>query len=136
MKKSDLQKIIKEAIAEVKQENLNENPALMGLARAAATAAGAAAGEKLVDKYLEDDEDPNDKYSNEIKEEDAMIQRGKNVYDAIVKNRLQNLFKTLTRGTEFPSKYNPKDSDMQVKLNKFAVDYKRAGGDLKMDVTI
>ena len=136
MKKSDLQKIIKEAIAEVKQENLNENPALMGLARAAATAAGAAAGEKLVDKYLEDDEDPNDKYSNEIKEEDAMIQRGKNVYDAIVKNGLQNLFKTLTRGTEFPSKYNPKDSDMQVKLNKFAVDYKRAGGDLKMDVTI
>ena len=136
MKKSDLQKIIKEAIAEVKQENLNENPALMGLARAAATAAGAAAGEKLVDKYLEDDEDPNDKYSNEIKEEDAMIQRGKNVYDAIVKNRLQNLFKTLTRGTEFPSKYNPKDSDMQVKLNKFAVDYKRAGGDLKMGVTI
>ena len=72
----------------------------------------------------------------EIKEEDAMIQRGKNVYDAIVKNRLQNLFKTLTRGTEFPSKYNSKDSDMQVKLNKFAVDYKRAGGDLKMDVTI
>ena len=72
----------------------------------------------------------------EIREEDAMIQRGKNVYDAIVKNRLQNLFKTLTRGTEFPSKYNPKDSDMQVKLNKFAVDYKRAGGDLKMGVTI
>ena len=136
MKKSELQKLIKEAIAEIKQENLNENPALMGLARAAATAAGAAAGEKLVDKYLEDDEDPNDKYSNEIKEEDAMIQRGKNVYDAIVKNRLQNLFKTLTRGAEFPSKYNPKDSDMQVKLNKFAVDYKRAGGDLKMDVSI
>ena len=136
MKKSDLQKIIKEAIAEVKQENLNENPALMGLARAAATAAGAAAGEKLVDKYLEDDEDPNDEHSNEIKEEDAMIQRGKNVYNAIIKNNLQNLFKTLTRGTEFPSKYNPKDSDMQVKLNKFAVDYKRAGGDLKMDVTI
>ena len=136
MKKSDLQKIIKEAIAEVKQENLNENPALMGLARAAATAAGAAAGEKLVDKYLEDDEDPNDKYSNEIKEEDAMIQRGKKVYDAIVKNKLQNLFKTMTRGAEFPSKYNPKDSDMQVKLNKFAVDYKRAGGDLKMGVTI
>jgi len=71
----------------------------------------------------------------EIKEE-AMVQRGKNVYNAIVKNKLQNLFKTLTRGTEFPSKYNPKDSDMQVKLNKFAVDYKRAGGDLKMDVTI
>lgn len=136
MKKSDLQKIIKEAIAEVKQENLNENPALMGLARTAATAAGAAAGEKLVDKYLEDDEDPNDEYSNKIKEEDAMIQRGKNVYNAIVKNNLQNLFKTLTRGTEFPSKYNPKDSDMQVKLNKFAVDYKRAGGDLKMGVTI
>ena len=136
MKKSDLQKIIKEAIAEVKQENLNENPALMGLARAAATAAGAAAGEKLVDKYLEDDEDPNDKYSNEIKEEDAMIQRGKKVYDAIVKNKLQNLFKTMTRGAEFPSNYNPKDSDMQVKLNKFAVDYKRAGGDLKMGVTI
>ena len=136
MKKSELQKLIKEAIAEIKQENLNENPALMGLARAAATAAGVAAGEKLVDKYLEDDEDPNDEYSNEIKEEDAMIQRGKNVYDAIVKNGLQNLFKTLTRGTEFPSKYNPKDSDMQVKLNKFAVDYKRAGGDLKMDVTI
>ena len=45
-------------------------------------------------------------------------------------------FKTMTRGAEFPSKYNPKDSDMQVKLNKFAVDYKRAGGDLKMDVTI
>ena len=136
MKKSDLQKIIKEAIAEVKQENLNENPALMGLARAAATAAGAAAGEKLVDKYLEDDEDPNDEYSNEIKEEDAMIQRGKKVYDAIVKNKLQNLFKTMTRGAEFPSNYNPKDSDMQVKLNKFAVDYKRAGGDLKMGVTI
>ena len=136
MKKSDLQKIIKEAIAEVKQENLNENPALMALGRAAATAAGTAVGSKFADKYLEDDEDPNDKYSNEIKEEDAMIQRGKNVYDAIVKNGLQNLFKTLTRGTEFPSKYNPKDSDMQVKLNKFAVDYKRAGGDLKMDVTI
>ena len=136
MKKSELQKLVKEAIAEIKQENLNENPALMGLARTAATAAGAAAGEKLVDKYLEDDEDPNDEHSNEIKEEDAMIQRGKNVYDAIVKNGLQNLFKTLTRGTEFPSKYNPKDSDMQVKLNKFAVDYKRAGGDLKMDVTI
>ena len=136
MKKSELQKLIKEAIAEIKQENLNENPALMGLARVAAASAGAAAGEKLVDKYLEDDEDPNDEYSNEIKEEDAMIQRGKNVYDAIVKNGLQNLFKTLTRGTEFPSKYNPKDSDMQVKLNKFAVDYKRAGGDLKMDVTI
>ena len=71
----------------------------------------------------------------EIKEE-AMVQRGKNVYNAIIKNRLQNLFKTLTRGTEFPSEYNPKDSDMQVKLNKFAVDYKRAGGDLKIDVTI
>ena len=71
----------------------------------------------------------------EIKEE-AMVQRGKNVYNAIVKNKLQNLFKTLTRGTEFPSKYNPEDSDMQVKLNKFAVDYKRAGGDLRMDVTI
>ena len=136
MKKSELQKLIKEAIAEIKQENLNENPALMALGRAAATAAGTAVGSKFADKYLEDDEDPNDKYSNEIKEEDAMIQRGKNVYDAIVKNRLQNLFKTLTRGTEFPSKYNPKDSDMQVKLNKFAVDYKRAGGDLKMDVTI
>ena len=54
----------------------------------------------------------------EIKEE-AMVQRGKNVYNAIVKDRLQNLFKTMTRGTEFPSKYNPKDSDMQVKLNKF-----------------
>ena len=71
----------------------------------------------------------------EIKEE-AMVQRGKNVYNAIVKNKLQNLFKTLTRGTEFPSKYNPKDGDMQVKLNKFAVDYKRAGGDLKMDANI
>ena len=69
MKKSDLQKIIKEAIAEVKQENLNENPALMGLARAAATAAGAAAGEKLVDKYLEDDEDPNDEHSDELQQE-------------------------------------------------------------------
>ena len=76
------------------------------------------------------------KVITEIREEDAMVQRGKNVYDAIVKNNLQNLFKTLTRGTEFPSKYNPKDSDMQVKLNKFAVDYKRAGGDLKMGVTI
>ena len=136
MKKSELQKLIKEAIAEIKQENLNENPALMSLGKVAARAAGAAVGAKFADKYLEDDEDPNDKYSNEIKEEDAMIQRGKNVYDAIVKNGLQNLFKTLTRGTEFPSKYNPKDSDMQVKLNKFAVDYKRAGGDLKMDVTI
>ena len=136
MKKSELQKLIKEAIAEIKQENLNENPALMALGRAAATAAGTAVGSKFADKYLEDDEDPNDEHSNEIKEEDAMIQRGKNVYDAIVKNRLQNLFKTLTRGIEFPSKYNPKDSDMQVKLNKFAVDYKRAGGDLKMDVTI
>ena len=72
----------------------------------------------------------------EIREEEAMIQRGKKVYDAIVKNKLQNLFKTMTRGAEFPSKYNPKDSDMQVKLNKFAVDYKRAGGDLKMGVTI
>ena len=136
MKKSELQKLIKEAIAEIKQENLNENPALMALGRAAATAAGTAVGSKFADKYLEDDEDPNDEHSNEIKEEDAMIQRGKNVYDAIVKNGLQNLFKTLTRGTEFPSKYNPKDSDMQVKLNKFAVDYKRAGGDLKMGVTI
>ena len=135
MKKSELQKLIKEAIAEIKQENLNENPALMALGRAAATAAGTAVGSKFADKYLEDDEDPNDKYSNEIKEEDAMIQRGKNVYNAIVKNRLQNLFKTLTRGTEFPSKYNPKDSDMQVKLNKFAVDYKRAGGDLNLGFT-
>ena len=71
----------------------------------------------------------------EIREEDAMIQRGKNVYNAIVKNNLQNLFKTLTRGTEFPSKYNPKDSDMQVKLNKFAVDFKRAGGDLNLGFT-
>ena len=71
----------------------------------------------------------------EIKEEDAMIQRGKNVYDAIVKNKLQNLFKTMARGTEFPSKYNPKDSDMQVKLNKFAVDYKRAGGELNLGFT-
>ena len=71
----------------------------------------------------------------EIREEDAMIQRGKNVYNAIIKNNLQNLFKTLTRGTEFPSKYNPKDSDMQVKLNKFAVDYKRAGGDLDLGFT-
>ena len=69
MKKSDLQKIIKEAIAEVKQENLNENPALMALGRAAATAAGAAAGEKLVDKYLEDDEDPNDEYSDALQQE-------------------------------------------------------------------
>ena len=72
----------------------------------------------------------------EIREEEALIQRGKKVYDAIVKNKLQNLFKTMARGTEFPPKYNPKDSDMQVKLNKFAVDYKRAGGDLKMGVTI
>ena len=71
----------------------------------------------------------------EIREEEAMIQRGKNVYNAIIKNKLQNLFKTLTRGTEFPSKYNPKDSDMQVKLNKFAVDYKRAGGDLNLGFT-
>ena len=71
----------------------------------------------------------------EIKEE-AMIQRGKNVYNAIVKNKLQNLFKTMARGTEFPSKYDPKDSDMQVKLNKFAVDYKRAGGDLNLGVTM
>ena len=71
----------------------------------------------------------------EIREEEAMIQRGKKVYDAIVKNKLQNLFKTMTRGAEFPSKYNPKDSDMQVKLNKFAVDYKRAGGDLKLGFT-
>ena len=70
----------------------------------------------------------------EIKEE-AMVQRGKNVYNAIVRDKLQNLFKTLTRGTEFPSKYNPKDSDMQVKLNKFAVDYKRAGGDLNVGFT-
>ena len=69
MKKSDLQKIIKEAIAEVKQENLNENPALMALGRVAATAAGAAAGEKLVDKYLEDDEDPNDEHSDELQQE-------------------------------------------------------------------
>ena len=136
MKKSELQKLVKEAIAEIKQENLNENPALMALGRAAATAAGTAVGSKFADKYLEDDEDPNDEYSNEIKEEEAMIQRGKKVYDAIVKNKLQNLFKTMTRGAEFPSKYNPKDSDMQVKLNKFAVDYKRAGGDLKMGVTI
>ena len=72
----------------------------------------------------------------EIREEEALIQRGKKVYNAIVKNKLQNLFKTMARGTEFPSKYNPKDSDMQVKLNKFAVDYKRAGGDLKIGVTI
>ena len=72
---------------------------------------------------------------SEIKEE-VMVQRGKNIYNAIIKDRLQNLFKTMTRGTEFPSKYNPKDSDMQVKLNKFAVDYKRTGGNLKMDVTI
>ena len=71
----------------------------------------------------------------EIREEDAMIQRGKNVYDAIVKNKLQNLFKTMARGTEFPSKYNPKDGDMQIKLNKFAVDYKRAGGDLDLGFT-
>jgi len=71
----------------------------------------------------------------EIKEE-AMVKRGENVYNAIVRNKLQNLFKTLTRGTEFPSKYNPKDSDMQVKLNKFAVDYKRAGGDLNVGITI
>ena len=53
----------------------------------------------------------------EIREEEAIIQRGKNVYDAIIKNNLQNLFKTMSRGTEFPSKYDPKDSDMQVKLN-------------------
>ena len=71
----------------------------------------------------------------EIREEEAMIQRGKKVYDAIVKNKLQNLFKTMTRGAEFPSKYNPKDSDMQVKLNKFDVDYKRAGGDLNLGFT-
>ena len=141
MKKSDLLKIVKEAITEVKQENLNENPALMALGRVAATAAGAAAGEKLVDKIFDYDEDPNDEHSdkfqqeNEINEEDAMIQRGKNVYNAIVRDKLQNLFKTLTRGTEFPSKYNPKDSDMQVKLNKFAVDYKRAGGDLNVGFT-
>lgn len=69
MKKSELQKLVKEAIAEVKQENLNENPALMALGRAAATAAGAAAGEKLVDKYLEDDEDPNDEYSRKSQQE-------------------------------------------------------------------
>ena len=42
----------------------------------------------------------------------------------------------MARGTEFPPKYNPKDSDMQVKLNKFANDYKRAGGDLNLGVTI
>jgi hypothetical protein len=72
----------------------------------------------------------------EIREEEAIIQRGKNVYNAIVKKGLQNLFKTMARGTEFPPKYNPKDSDMQVKLNKFANDYKRAGGDLNLGVTI
>ena len=71
----------------------------------------------------------------EIREEEVMIQRGKKVYDAIIKNNLQNLFKTMARGTEFPSKYNPEDSDMQVKLNKFAVDYKRAGGDLDLGFT-
>ena len=47
MKKSELQKLIKEAIAEIKQENLNENPALMALGRAAATAAGTAVGSKF-----------------------------------------------------------------------------------------
>ena len=34
----------------------------------------------------------------EIREEEALIQRGKNVYDAIIKNKLQNLFKTLSLG--------------------------------------
>ena len=63
MKKSELQKLIKEAIAEIKQENLNENPALMSLGRVAARAAGTAVGAKFADKYLEDDEDPNDEHS-------------------------------------------------------------------------
>ena len=52
MKKSELQKLIKEAIAEIKQENLNENPALRSLGRVAARAAGAAVGAKLADKYF------------------------------------------------------------------------------------
>ena len=69
MKKSELQKLVKEAIAEIKQENLNENPALMALGRAAATAAGTAVGSKFADKYLEDDEDPNDEHSREPQQE-------------------------------------------------------------------
>ena len=69
MKKSELQKLIKEAIAEIKQENLNENPALMSLGRAAATAAGTAVGSKFADKYLEDDEDPNDEHSRKSQQE-------------------------------------------------------------------
>lgn len=69
MKKSELQKLIKEAIAEIKQENLNENPALMSLGKVAARAAGAAVGAKLADKYLEDDEDPNDEHSRKPQQE-------------------------------------------------------------------
>ena len=69
MKKSELQKLIKEAIAEIKQENLNENPALMSLGKVAARAAGAAVGAKFADKYLEDDEDPNDEHSRKPQQE-------------------------------------------------------------------
>ena len=69
MKKSELQKLVKEAIAEIKQDNLNENPALMALGRAAATDAGTAVGSKFADKYLEDDEDPNDEHSRKSQQE-------------------------------------------------------------------
>ena len=68
MKKSELHKLIKEAIKEVRQENLNENPAAAGaaaralasLARVAGTSAarsaGAALGKKAVDKFFDDEQ--------------------------------------------------------------------------------
>ena len=136
MKKSELQKLVKEAIAEVKQENLNENPALMGLARAAATAAGAAAGEKLVDKYLEDDEDPNDEHSDELQQEGklgkflggaafvaALLAGNAKIDQSFYKDDAQivQLEKDLLKAKEDKDKEKIKDIARKLKDRKIAV---------------
>ena len=51
----------------IKQDKMNENPALMALGRAAATGAGTALGDKLGSKLMGDeDEDPDDEHTNEL----------------------------------------------------------------------
>ena len=136
MKKSELQKLIKEAIAEIKQENLNENPALMALGRAAATAAGAAAGEKLVDKYLEDDEDPNDEHSDELQQEGklgkflggaafvaALLAGNAKIDQSFYKDDAQivQLEKDLLKAKEDKDKEKIKDITRKLKDRKIAV---------------
>ena len=136
MKKSELQKLIKEAIAEIKQENLNENPALMSLGKVAARAAGAAVGAKFADKYLEDDEDPNDEHSRKPQQEGkaakflgglafvaALLAGNAKIDQSFYKDDAQivQLEKDLLKAKEDKDKEKIKDIARKLKDRKIAV---------------